>query len=540
MKKFLIVLIVLAILACGCNLNGLAGTTPNMQLPTGPMPVLPTGPIPVVPTNPTPTNPTPTIPAPTNPPAPSDPPTVKPEQCTNHKDGNNDSYCDDCQTLLLVYLDFFSINDLHGKLADGDGHPGVDELTTYLKQAKSANKNTILLSAGDMWQGQAESNMTKGNIITDWMNELDFTSMTIGNHEYDWGSAFIRQNKEIAEFPFLAINIYDRTTNQRVDYCDASTVVDLGNVQIGIIGAIGNHYSSIAVDKCADVYFKTGSALTTLVKEESNRLRNQGIDFVVYAIHGASSDYDNALSSGGYVDLVFEGHTHRGYTEKDSYGVYHLQNKGDNQDGISHAQIAINYVTNKFTVLEAGQISKSQYQSCSDDPIVNELLEKYDDILSEAYEVLGFNRAYRSSTNLGSIVAELYYKAGVEKWGDKYDIVLGGGSLNTRSPYSLPVGNVTYADLQSLFTFDNDIMLCSIKGSYLQSRFLENGEYRIGYGDYGQSVFGNIDPNATYYVVVDSWSAYYSPNHLTVVEQYGPGIYARDLLADYIRQGGLA
>ena len=514
MKRLFAALLVIALLLSGCG----PAVIPNPTNPNNP---------------PAPTNPN-------NPPIPTSPPSVDPSVCAQHKDADKNDYCDDCGSLLLIYVDFYSINDLHGKLADGDNHPGVDELTTYLKNARNTDDYAVILSAGDMWQGTAESNMTKGNIITDWMNELNFASMTIGNHEYDWGSEFIRQNKAIADFPFLAINIYDRETNARVDYCDASVVVEAGGLQIGIIGAIGNHYSSIAVDKCADVYFKTGSALTNLVKEESTRLQKQGVDFIVYAIHGDSEDYDYSLSSGGYVDLVFEGHTHQGYCEQDSYGVYHLQNRGDNQDGISHVEVAINSVTNSFAVQEAGQISGSQYQNLADDPIVDTLMQKYDDILSEAYKVLGYNRTYRNSTALGNIVAQLYYKAGVEKWGDKYKIVLGGGSLNTRSPYNLPVGDVTYANLQALFTFDNDIMLCSIKGRDLQSRFFNNSDYRIGYGDYGQSVKNNIDPNATYYVVVDSWSAYYSYNKLTVVEQYGSGIYARDLLADYVRQGGLA
>ena len=276
------------------------------------------------------------------------------------------------------------------------------------------------------------------------------------------------------------------------------------------------------------------------IKEAAALYKDYGVDFIVYAIHGDAEDYDYSLSGGGYVDLVFEGHTHKGYTTKDNYGVYHLQNRGDNQDGISHVEVAINSVTNSFSVQEAGQISQSVYQNLADDPIVDTLMQKYDDILSGAYKVLGYNSTERNSTALGNIVAKLYYEAGVEKWGDAYDIVLGGGSLNTRSPYDLPVGNVTYADLQSLFTFDNDIMLCSIKGSDLKSKFFDNSKYRLAYGDYGVSVKNNIDPNATYYVVVDSWTGLYDYNNMTVVEYYDAGVYARDLLADYVRQGGLS
>ena len=205
-----------------------------------------------------------------------------------HADADDNGSCDHCMVSLLVALDFYSVNDLHGKMVDGDNHVGIDELTTFLKK-KQKTENTIFLSAGDMWQGSPESNLTQGLILTDWMNELDFAAMALGNHEYDWGEDAILENVAMAEFPILAINIFDRQTNTRVDYCEASTMVDIAGVQIGIIGAMGDCYSSIAPDKVADVYFQTDSQLTALVKAESQALRSQGADLIVYVIHDGGS-----------------------------------------------------------------------------------------------------------------------------------------------------------------------------------------------------------------------------------------------------------
>lgn len=475
--------------------------------------------------------------------------------CKKHTDSDNNEICDSCKASVLVYFDFYAINDLHGKLADSSGQPGVDELTTYLKNARKTDQNAIFLSAGDMWQGASESNMTKGIIMTDWMNELDFAAMTIGNHEFDWGEEYVANNADFAEFPLLAINIYDRSTNKRASFCEPSVIVEGGGLQIGIIGAIGDCYSSIAVDKCDEVYFKVGSDLTSLVKAEAKKLRNQGADFIVYVLHDGygssqsgslsssqiSSYYDVSLSD-GFVDLVFEGHTHQGYTFKDQYGVYHLQNRGDNKGGISHAEVAINSVTLDTDVKEANLISTSVYSSLNDDPIVNKLLDKYEDQISPANRVLGHNSYTRNSNFLRQLSADLYYKKGLELWGNKYNIVLGGGFTSIRSPYYLYSGDVTYANLQSLFPFDNNLTLCSIKGRYLKSKFFEtsNSDYYIAYGNYGSQVKQNIDSNATYYVVVDTYTAYYKPNNLTVIETLEEDIFARDLLAEYIENGGLS
>lgn len=476
-------------------------------------------------------------------------------QCKSHKDDDYNDLCDKCGVTLLVYVDFYSVNDLHGKLADGTSHPGVDELSTYLMNKKRTDDYMFMISPGDMWQGSAESNLTNGKIMTDWMNEMGFTAMALGNHEYDWGEDAIKENYKIADFPFLAINIYDKSTNKLVDYCKPSVVVKAGDLKIGIIGAMGDCYSSISPDKVKGVYFKVGDDLTKLVKEESERLRNQGVDCIVYMIHdgyGNSNasgmlsssqlkDYYDVSLSGGYVDLVFEGHTHQQYVFQDSYGVYHVQHRGDNYGGISHVEIAVNSVTNMVSVTEAKLVKTSEYTSLSDHPIVQQLLKKYDAVISPANEEIGTNGKYRRGDELRQIVADLYYKAGVERWGNKYDIALGGGFISVRSPYNLSAGPVTYSVLQSLFPFDNDLVLCSIKGRDLLSRFFNSTheDYFISYGSYGESIKNNIDPNGTYYVIVDTYSSQYAPNRLTEIERYDSGVYARDLLAEFVKNGGL-
>ena len=454
-------------------------------------------------------------------------------------------------------LDVYAINDLHGKFEDTDSQPGVDEMTTYLKQMAS-EKNTIFLSAGDMWQGSCESGLTKGNIITDWMNDLGFAAMTLGNHEFDWGVQAIKSNIELAEFPILAINVYDRETSQRLEGCEASTVVDKGDVKIGIIGAIGDCYSSIEGSKTAGVYFKTDSDLTKLVKEEATRLRDEeGVDFVIYSIHDGYEDsfsseqyksgdlsnekgvyYDKTLSD-GYVDLVFEGHSHQNYIIKDGYGVYHLQNGGDNSKGISHAQVLFNLNDGTARVREKNKITHSVYKNMTGDAIVGTLMEKYDDLVGTMHDPIEKNGSKRSSSVLAQTVARLYYTKGLEKWGSdsRYSgkIVLGGGSINVRSPYNLYSGDITYAKLYMLFPFDNEIVLCSISGSKLKSRFIENGEY-VTHGYNNQ----NISDNVTYYIVTDTWNSSYASNGLTVIDYYGDCIYARDLLAEYAKTGAFA
>jgi 2',3'-cyclic-nucleotide 2'-phosphodiesterase/3'-nucleotidase len=448
-------------------------------------------------------------------------------------------------------FDVFAINDLHGRFADTEDQPGLDELSTYLKSVP----NPILLATGDMWQGTAESNMTNGFIITDWMNEMDFTAMTVGGHEFDWGEECLQQNIDLAEFPFLAINIYNRETDQQVEYCQSSLMVEVDGAQVGIIGAIGDCYSSISPERSRQIYFKTGADLTELVKAESQKLRDAGADFIIYSIHDGHNKsnydthakyvssnnlrgyYDVSLSS-GYVDLVFEADSHYWYLLQDDHGVYHMQ-AGGNNSGVSHARVMINKTTGEAQILTAELVPDEDYRYLEKDPVVDQLLEKYDQQIAPATRVLGTISQYRDSSTICQLVAEQYCEKGLEKWADQYDIVLGGGYISCRSPGHLDEGEVTYAQVQTVLPFDNQITLCSIQGRDLISKFLQtsNKAYYIQTSAYGEQIRDSIDPDGTYYVVTDSYSAYYAYNNMTVIDVYDEKTYARDLVAEYITAG---
>lgn len=473
----------------------------------------------------------------------------------NHVDNDDNDRCDVCNEYLIVVIDFYAINDLHGKFCDTEDQPGVDELASYLKLMEMSDENTVFLSTGDMWQGSAESNLTGGKILTEWMNSVGFVSMTLGNHEFDWGQDAIRENHEIAEFPFLAINVYDTKTGELADYCTPSVMIERDGIKIGIIGAVGDCYSSISSDKVQGVEFKVRSELAQLVHNESVRLRAEGADLIVYSLHdgyesnsnGTSIVTDSALRgyyepflSNGDVDLVFEAHTHRSYVLRDSHGVYHIQGGGEN-DGISHVELSINSANGKKRINDANIIRTSAYSELSDDPATEQIEEKYSDIIDMSYGKLGTVSKYYDDYVLEEFVAQLYLEAGIEKWGSEYDIILGGGFLRTRSPYNLSKGDTTYADVLSLLPFDNELVLCSISGSKLKSQFIytTSSDYHSAYSQYGNSVLNSISDTDIYYVVVDTYTAFYLWNGLKIIEYYDYTTFARDLVAQAIKDGRL-
>ncbi len=476
-----------------------------------------------------------------------------PTDCV-HEDKDDNGVCDLCDADVLAVIDFYALNDLHGKFTDSDAQPGVDEMTTWLKTRRMLDDNFVLLSSGDMWQGSSESNLTRGALMTEWMNDLDFVSLTFGNHEYDWGREYIEKNEELAEFPFLALNIYEKSTNALASYCTPSVIIEREGVKIGIIGAIGDCYSSISGNMVKDEYFVTGDALTELVKKESEALRAEGCEIVIYSLHdgydknmsgtgsisaGQLKSYYDPVLSDGYVDAVFEGHTHKAYALKDMYGVWHLQGGGDNTTGLSHICLEYNKANDTLKTGDVGIISHNTYKyDFAGDPIVETLMAKYADTIGDINAVIANIPNRLNGDELRQLCADLYYDAAIKRWGDKYDIVLGGGYFSVRSPRVLDAGDVTYAVLQMLFPFDNRLVLCECKGIDLNNNFFEttNSNYFINYGEYGEEVKNHLAPNAMYYIVTDTYSSSYAPNKLTEIEFYDDNVYARDLLKEYFTE----
>jgi hypothetical protein len=62
-----------------------------------------------------------------------------------------------------------------------------------------------------------------------------------------------------------------------------------------------------------------------------------------------------------------------------------------------------------------------------------------------------------------------------------------------------------------------------------------NGDYHI----YKSPSLTKIDDNKTYYIITDTWTSTYKYNNLTEIARLDASTYARDLLADYIKDGGL-
>ena len=114
-------------------------------------------------------------------------------------------------------------NDVHGRIVEEKGVIGDAKLATVIEQERAkSNQTTLVVDAGDAFQGLPISNSTKGEARAEILNQMQYDAMAVGNHEFDFGLDEAKKYKEILKFPLLSSNTY--VNGARL--FEASTIVD--------------------------------------------------------------------------------------------------------------------------------------------------------------------------------------------------------------------------------------------------------------------------------------------------------------------------
>ncbi len=427
-------------------------------------------------------------------------------------------------------LTFYALNDTHGAVSYeiDNVQPGISRLGNYLRREALASPDEVVISSvGDMWQGTADSNLTHGAIMVDWMNIVGFDAMAIGNHEFDWGVTYIEQNLLRSNFPFLGINIRDPEGNTPA-WAAPSKIIQRGGWKIGVVGSIGDLEGSIAVSSLGG--YSLLDTYQELSGEEAKRLKEEeDCDLVMILCH--NGDYYVSSKYSSYIDLIFEGHTHQGYLYEDEYGIPHSQG-WSNGDGMNY----LHFVREGDSLVYSDGEEINGYSLCaeSEDTATNHLISNYSSIIDPIKnEVLsescpGLSRSQIANESTASMLT--FYQ---EKYERSYEIsaafVNSGCARN-----SLPSGRVTYGDLYQALPFDNDNVLCSVSGQGLQL-LLQDG-YCVSAAE-GDLNSWNVDLSKTYYVIVLSYvSEQSSYSYLEEIERDSQN-RQRDIYADAIRSG---
>ena len=81
-------------------------------------------------------------------------------------------------------ITIYSLNDVHGAIEyeNGSSKTGMSRMFQAIKKDSDYDEETsFIISAGDMFQGSALSNLSEGKAMIEIMNEMNFKAMAVGN-----------------------------------------------------------------------------------------------------------------------------------------------------------------------------------------------------------------------------------------------------------------------------------------------------------------------------------------------------------------------
>ena len=115
------------------------------------------------------------------------------------------------ETLITI----LHTNDTHSQIdplpetdKTNGGKGGVARRATLVKRVRKENPNTLLVDAGDVFQGTPYFNFYKGEVEYKSMSLIGYDVVTLGNHDFDNGVAALAAAMKFSNFDFVSSN-YD-------------------------------------------------------------------------------------------------------------------------------------------------------------------------------------------------------------------------------------------------------------------------------------------------------------------------------------------
>ncbi|WP_334062200.1 bifunctional metallophosphatase/5'-nucleotidase [Limimaricola cinnabarinus] len=203
----------------------------------------------------------------------------------------------------------------------GDCFGGVARLVTAVNEARArAGDNLLLVDGGDQFQGTLFYTYYKGEMTAEFMNQLGYDAMTVGNHEFDDGPEVLRAFIDNVDFPVLMSNADVSGEEKLADAIQKSTVIERGGEKIGLIGLTPQDTDELASPGPNVIFTDPVDA----VQAEVDRLTEEGVNKIVVLSHsGFETDKRVAEATTG-VDVIVGGHSNTllSNEQEDAVDVY--------------------------------------------------------------------------------------------------------------------------------------------------------------------------------------------------------------------------
>ena len=444
-------------------------------------------------------------------------------------------------------------NDVHGAV---EGYAYIAQLKADY-EAKGAE--VILVDAGDFSQGTTYVSSTKGADAVTMMNAAGYDVVTLGNHEFDYGYAQLKENMSKAKFKVLCADVFnaDGTPIFDANY----TYTTKSGVKIGFFGMETPETQTKAnPTKIKGLTFATNDAFTKAAADQVEALKDA--DVVICLAHlgvdGESKPYRSTdlYAAVKGIDFIIDGHSHTVMTKGE---------KGEpiQSTGTAFANIGVIVIDNATKKIESNSLFEIKEDTAKDatvaaaaQKIIDRIDKEYGAVFAKSEVVLNGAKAPNgnrdSETNNGDLITDamvwkiLQDKESLTVDADHVVAVTNGGGIRK----AINPGDVTKKSINEVLPFGNTVVTIYITGAELLEA-LEASTYctpdaiggfpQVSGINYTISTAVAYDANAETYPA----STYYGPksiNRVTINSINGKEFKADDTYAvitnDFCGGGG--
>ena len=400
-----------------------------------------------------------------------------------------------------VQITILGTTDLHGNINPIDYYTnkpdnrGVAKVATMIKRIRKEQSNVVLIDSGDTIQGSPLESFhgRKNNAPPDpmmlVMNSLNYDSMTVGNHEYNFGLKVLEKARGEAKFPWLSANTYDKDKQQT--HYKPYIVKEVAGVKIGILGlttpGIPNwdnppNYAGLEFH---DPLVEARKWVPILRDQEK-------ADVVVIAMHmGLEEDLSTGVMSPGQVlheneailiakevpgvDVIFMGHTHRDVPSLYINGVLLTQANHWGRH-LARADLYLQKTGTGWRMYAKSARTMPSDDRVEPDPEVVKIAEPYDREtqawlsrqIGESPEELTARDARFRDTAILDLIQKVQLDAG------KADVSM-VASFNPAA--RIAKGPVSVRDIAGLYVYENTLVVLEVTGQQLKDALEHSAKY---------------------------------------------------------------
>ena len=414
-------------------------------------------------------------------------------------------------------------NDVHGAIA------GYAYITALKADYEAKGAEVILVDAGDFSQGTTYVSSTKGADAVTMMNAAGYDVVTLGNHEFDYGYAQLKENMSKAKFKVVCADVFNE---DGTPIFDASyTYTTKSGVKVGFFGMETPETQTKANPALIKgLTFATGDAFTKAAADQVAALKDA--DVVICLAHlGIDAESAPYRSTDLYaavkgIDFIIDGHSHTVMTKGE---------KGEpiQSTGTAFANIGVIVIDNATKKIESNSLFEIKEDTAKDaavaaaaKTIVDRVDKEYGVVFAKSEVTLNGAKAPNgnrdSETNNGDLITDamiwkvMQNKEGLTVDADHVVAITNGGGIRA----AIKPGDVTKKDINTVLPFGNTVAVIYVTGAELLEA-LEASTYSLPVGGFPQVAGINFtlstavayDANAETYPA----STYYGPKSINRV-----------------------